>query len=205
MVLRALRDPHVDRRAARSSDRRTRTGRGSRRRARCSMRPRSGLSVLNIPFSPDAGPVHPLGLPGAAGDRRLLRLRPRSRSVAGRSDQRHAARSSSRSTSSSRARACPSARPRAGVARLRGLARQLRPGAARVVQSGDGAVRAVVVGSFAALAAAPPPLGPPPRRRARRLVLIAAALASARDCGLGLRGSCEEVSRAWFSGDRRGG
>ena len=46
------------------------------------------LAVLNIPFTPEPGSVHPLGVPRAAGDRRLLRLRPRSRPGARRSDQR---------------------------------------------------------------------------------------------------------------------
>ena len=50
------------------------------------------LAVLNIPFTPDAGALHPLGLPRAARDRGLLRLRLRRRPGARRSDQRHARR-----------------------------------------------------------------------------------------------------------------
>ena len=79
------------------------------------------------PFTARGRAVHPLGLPRAARDRRLLRLRLRRRSRARRSDQRSRARSSTRSTSGS-ARAGVPVRPgpRPGVARLPGLARQLR-------------------------------------------------------------------------------
>ena len=63
-----------------------------------------------------------------------------------------------------RSRSAGEGRPRARVARLRGMARELRPRAARAVQPRDGAVRAVVVGSFADGAAPESALGTTPPR-----------------------------------------
>src|SRR5205823_11055623 len=91
----------------------------------------------------------------------------------GRPDQRRSRRVHRRVRAVGRGGIAGPARPRAGLARLPGLARQLRPGAARALQSGDGAVRALVVGPVAPRPVAAPAMGPAPapgRSRGLRLI-----------------------------------
>ena len=66
------------------------------------------------PVLAGARALYPVRLPGAAGDRRLLRLRARSRPVAGRSDQRGPRRVHGGLRAARRARACRSGRTGSG-------------------------------------------------------------------------------------------
>ena len=89
---------------------------------------RAVAEYFDIDFDPDPAPTDPISITRDEFDERVPRARRR----------RH-----------------PGARrSRPGVARLRGLARELRRAAARARRTGDGAVRAVVVGPIDACAPA---------------------------------------------------
>jgi hypothetical protein len=108
-------------------------------------------SALAVPWSPNA----------AAGDRRLLRHPLRPRPESGRPDL-HRPQRVRRCTAGAGRRRTPGAdRPRPGMARVRGLAGELRRGADRSRRAHDGTVRAMVVGS---LDAVPAPVGAPASR-----------------------------------------
>ena len=122
-------EPHVAARRWPSSARRSRTARGSRRRARCSTRRRYALDAVDIPRDPQAGSACAPAT-WRCGASPTSSASPTTPTHARRPDQRHARRVRRRLRGSRRWRAAEG-RPRRLLAGLRGLAGELRHGAGR--------------------------------------------------------------------------
>ena len=158
VVRRGRGDAHVARRARASSARRSRTGRGSPPPARCSTPRRCGSPAVDLPFDPQAGFCVRGGVFALRAVAAYFGL-PFDPDPAQTDPDQHQRGRVPRGVRPARRRGHPDPRrPRAGVARLQRLARELRPGADRPRRPRHGAVRALVVGPLAAV---------PPRRTLR--------------------------------------